>query len=140
MPNRQLTYKVKVDSASAVRDLKKVSKSVDELVRDVDKLSGEDATIQLKLAQEDLGRQLADITADVATLDSQDATIDLKMAEGDRLIASAKAEINQEVMRAKETLRSQVATLAVAGAEKILRREVDAKSHADLLRAIQAEL
>ena len=61
-------------------------------------------------------------------------------AEGDRMIAGAKAEIAQEVSRAKEALRAQVAALAVAGAEKILRREVDAKTHADLLRAVEAEL
>lgn len=61
-------------------------------------------------------------------------------AEGDRMIAGAKAEIVQEVSRAKEALRAQVAALAVAGAEKILRREVDAKTHADLLRAVEAEL
>jgi F-type H+-transporting ATPase subunit b len=61
-------------------------------------------------------------------------------AEGERLIASAKAEIEQEVMRAKEALRNQVADLAVAGASKILKREVDAKAHADLLAAIQREL
>lgn len=60
--------------------------------------------------------------------------------EGDRIVASAKAEIEQEMFRAKETLRGQVATLAVAGAEKILRREVDANAHAQLLNAIQAEL
>jgi len=60
--------------------------------------------------------------------------------EGERLIAGAKAEIGQEVSRAKEMLRAQVAVLAVAGAEKILRREVDAKAHADLLQAVQAEL
>ena len=60
--------------------------------------------------------------------------------EGARLIAAAKAEIEQEVSRAKETLRTQVATLAVAGAEQILRREVDAKTHADLLSALQAQL
>ena len=47
--------------------------------------------------------------------------------EGERLIAGAKAEIEQEVSRARETLRTQVAALAVAGAEQILRREVDAK-------------
>jgi F-type H+-transporting ATPase subunit b len=41
---------------------------------------------------------------------------------------------------AREALRAQVAALAVAGAEKILRREVDAKVHADLLQAVQAEL
>jgi F-type H+-transporting ATPase subunit b len=44
------------------------------------------------------------------------------------------------VARAREALRMQVAMLAVAGAEKILRREVDAKAHADLLQAVQAEL
>jgi len=61
-------------------------------------------------------------------------------AEGDRIIAGAKAEIDQEVFRAKESLRSQVAVLAVQGAEKILRREVDPKAHADLLNAVSAEL
>ena len=61
-------------------------------------------------------------------------------AEGDRLIVAAKAEIDQEATRARETLRESVAALAVAGAEKILRREVDAKAHADLLEAIKKEL
>jgi len=61
-------------------------------------------------------------------------------AEADRILAGAKAEIEQEVTRAKEALRNQVAELAVAGAAKILKREVDAKAHADLLAAIQREL
>ena len=60
--------------------------------------------------------------------------------EGARLIAGAKAEIEQEVSRARETLRAQVAMLAVAGAEQILRREVDAKVHADLLATVQSQL
>jgi len=60
--------------------------------------------------------------------------------EGDRMIAGAKAEIDREVFRAKETLRAQVAILAVQGAEKILRREVDATKHAELLKAVAAEL
>ncbi len=60
--------------------------------------------------------------------------------EGDRIIAGAKAEIDQEVNRAKEGLRQQVAELAVAGAEKILRREIDAKAHGDMLTAIANEL
>lgn len=60
--------------------------------------------------------------------------------EGQRLVAGAKAEIQQEVSRAKEALRAQVATLAVAGAEQILGREVDAKAHADLLRGVQSQL
>ncbi len=61
-------------------------------------------------------------------------------AEGDREKAAAKADIQQEVSRAREQLRAQVAALAVAGAEKILRREVDAKAHADLLDGIKKQL
>ncbi len=60
--------------------------------------------------------------------------------EGERLVAGAKAEIDQEVARAREALRGQVAALAVAGAEQILRREVDAKAHADLIAAVQKQL
>jgi F-type H+-transporting ATPase subunit b len=60
--------------------------------------------------------------------------------EADRIIAGAKAEIEQEIQRAREALRNQVADLAVAGASKILKREVDARTHADLLAAIQREL
>ena len=60
--------------------------------------------------------------------------------EGARLIAGAKAEIDQEVSRAREGLRIQVAALAVAGAEQILQREVDAKVHADLLAGVQSRL
>lgn len=61
-------------------------------------------------------------------------------SEGDRIIAGAKAEIDQEMNRAKESLRQQVSTLAIAGAEKILRREIDAKAHADMLTTIAKEL
>ena len=61
-------------------------------------------------------------------------------AEADRIVAAAKAEITQEVARAKESLRTAVAELAVAGASKILKREVDPKAHADLLREIQGQL
>src|SRR5213082_1945166 len=61
-------------------------------------------------------------------------------AEGERLIAAAKAEIAQEVSRAKEALRNQVADLAVAGASQILKREVDAKAHAEILAALQKQL
>jgi F-type H+-transporting ATPase subunit b len=60
--------------------------------------------------------------------------------EGGRILTGAKAEVEQEVFRAREALRQQVADLALAGAAKILRREVDAKTHADLLASIKAEL
>jgi len=60
--------------------------------------------------------------------------------EGDREKATAKADIAQEAQRAREQLREQVAALAVAGAEKILKREIDAKAHADLLDGIKKQL
>ena len=60
--------------------------------------------------------------------------------EGERLLNAAKAAIEQEVQSAKQQLREQVATLAVSGAEKILRREVDAKAHADMLNQLKAQL
>ena len=60
--------------------------------------------------------------------------------EGDRILTGAKAEIDQEVNRAKESLRAQVSALAVAGAEKILRKEINAKAHSDMLTQLAAEL
>jgi len=60
--------------------------------------------------------------------------------EGNREKAAAKAEIEQQVTRAREQLRDHVASLAVAGAEKILRREVDAKAHGELLESIKRQL
>ncbi|MDP1755234.1 MAG: F0F1 ATP synthase subunit B, partial [Methylotenera sp.] len=60
--------------------------------------------------------------------------------EGERILAGAKAEIDQEVNRAKEGLRSQVSALAIAGAEKILRKEIDAKAHSEMLSKLAAEL
>ena len=60
--------------------------------------------------------------------------------ESAREKAAAKSEIEQEASRAREQLRDQVAVLAVAGAEKILRREVDAKAHAELLESIKRQL
>ena len=61
-------------------------------------------------------------------------------AEGEREKIAAKAEIQQEMSRAREALREQVASLVVAGAEKILRREIDAKAHAELLAGIKQQL
>lgn len=78
------------------------------------------------------GEKFRSETMDQAKIDAR--------AEGDRIIAAAKAEIQQEVARAKEQLRNQVADLAVAGAAKILKREVEAKDHAELLAAIRSEL
>jgi F-type H+-transporting ATPase subunit b len=61
-------------------------------------------------------------------------------AERERIIAAAKAEAQQEYAAAREQLRNQVADLAVAGAAKILQREIDAKAHAALLDDIRRGL
>lgn len=60
--------------------------------------------------------------------------------EGNKIIAAAKADAEQQVIKARETLREQVAGLAVKGAEQILKREVNASVHADLLGRLKAEL
>jgi F-type H+-transporting ATPase subunit b len=60
--------------------------------------------------------------------------------EGDRILVAARAEIDTEVSKAKESLRAQVSELAVAGAQQILKREVDEKAHADLLDDLAARL
>lgn len=61
-------------------------------------------------------------------------------AEGDRIISGAKAEIDQEVFRAREQLRTEVSAIALAGASKILGREIDAKAHNDLLDKMVSEI
>ena len=60
--------------------------------------------------------------------------------EAERIVSAANAEIEQEVNRAREELRGQVANLAVAGASKILKREIDAKANEDLLKDLVAQI
>lgn len=61
-------------------------------------------------------------------------------AEGERIIVGARAEISQELNRAKEALRGQVVSIAIAGAEKILAREIDPKTHGDLLNQLTSRI
>lgn len=60
--------------------------------------------------------------------------------EGKRLLAGAQAEIEQEANRAKEQLRSQVAAIAIAGAEKILEATIDESAHSKLAEELAASL
>jgi F-type H+-transporting ATPase subunit b len=60
--------------------------------------------------------------------------------ERDRQLVAAKAEIEQEVNRAREELRGQVSAIAIASAEKILNREIDGKAHDDILGKLAQEL
>ncbi|MFC5522174.1 F0F1 ATP synthase subunit B [Polaromonas jejuensis] len=60
--------------------------------------------------------------------------------EANKIIAAAQAEAGQQMVKAREALREQVAVLAVKGAEQILRKEVNAGVHADLLSRLKTEL
>ena len=60
--------------------------------------------------------------------------------EGNKIVAAARAEAEQQAIQAREALREQVAALAVKGAEQILRKEVNAGVHADLLSRLKTEL
>lgn len=111
--------------------------------------AGEEGRQSLTRAEKQIAEMLteakgraSDIVAQGEKLKSEtvDQARDDAKTEGERIIAAAKAEIQQEVSRAKEALRNQVAELAVAGARQILKREVDAKAHADLLAALQKQL
>jgi F-type H+-transporting ATPase subunit b len=62
------------------------------------------------------------------------------IAEGQRLLADARNEVTLESNRAREQLRREVALIAVAGAGKLLGREIDAKAHADLLDKLALEI
>lgn len=61
-------------------------------------------------------------------------------AEGERMLAASRAEVEQESIRAREELRGEVGRIALAGAERLLRREVDRDRHADLLNQLAREL
>jgi len=60
--------------------------------------------------------------------------------EGNKIVAAAKVEADQQTVKARESLREQVAALAVKGAEQILLKEVNASVHADLLSRLKTEL
>ena len=65
---------------------------------------------------------------------------DKALDEGNRQLAAAQAEIEQEVNRAREELRAKVAELALAGAEEILRKEIDADAHKDIVEAVANQI
>ncbi len=65
---------------------------------------------------------------------------DSAQVEGARILTAAKSEVEQEAAKAREQLREKVAELAVAGAAKILEREVDAKTHKDIVEALAEQI
>ena len=93
---------------------------------------------QLSSARTDAAQRLADAERLAQTMVEE--AKGRASAEGAKIVASAKAEAEQESVKAREVLREQVAVLAVKGAEQILRREVDAGVHAELLSRLKSEL
>ncbi len=88
-------------------------------------------------------RQKAVQVVDIAHKRSNELVGEAKhvaIAEGERLVQAARTEISNEQTRARDNLRREVAALAVAGATRVLGREVDAKAHAALLDELAAEL
>ena len=69
-----------------------------------------------------------------------DEAKDNARVEGDRIVSAARAEIDKEINQAKEELRKNVATLAVAGAQKIIAKEIDASAHNAMLDDLAAKL
>jgi F-type H+-transporting ATPase subunit b len=93
---------------------------------------------QLSAARDDAAKRLADAER-LAQSMVEDAT-GRASEEAAKIIAAAKAEAEQEIVKAREALRDQVAVLAVKGAEQILRKEVNATVHGELLGRLKAEL
>ena len=93
---------------------------------------------QLSAARDDAAKRLAD--AERLAQSMIEEAKGRASAEGAKIVAAAKAEAEQESTKAREVLREQVAALAVKGAEAILRKEVNAGVHAELLGRLKAEL
>ena len=93
---------------------------------------------QLSAARNDAAKRLAD--AERLAQQMVEEAKGRASEEGAKILAAARAEAEQESVKARVVLREQVAGLAVKGAEQILRREVDAAVHAELLGRLKAEL
>lgn len=107
------------------------------------------AESDLEEAKAEVAQQLAETKAKAADIIEQankrasqiveEAKIDAR-SEGERIKAAAQADVDNQINQAREVLRSQVATLSVVGAEKILEKSVDQASHSDLLDKLASEL
>jgi F-type H+-transporting ATPase subunit b len=111
--------------------------------------AGDRGRQELELSGQRAGEEIAKARERVAEILTQaekrraeiiDEAKNAAREEGNREKAAAQAEIEQQISQAREMLREQVAALAVAGAEKILRREVNAQTHADILAQLKREI
>lgn len=107
------------------------------------------AARDLELAQKEAASKLREAKEKAAEIIEQankranqivDEAKETARTEGERIVAAAQGEIEQEANRAKEALRKQVSELAVAGAAKILGKSVDASAHDELLNTLAEEL
>ena len=101
-------------------------------------LAEKKALATLKQAKQDAAEVIA--LAEKRAAEIADEAKNQARTEAERIVTAAKADIDQEVNRAKESLRAAVAELAVAGAARILEKEVDAKAHAQLLDGVVKQL
>ena len=107
---------------------------------------GEEALVAAKAEADEIvadARKQATSILDQAHARANEIVADGKadgVKERERQLDAAKAEIEQETNRAREELRGQVSAIAVASAEKILRREIDGKQHEDILGQLASEL
>ncbi len=111
--------------------------AAEQAQKDLD-LAQERAAEQLKEAKQE-AQAIIDATRSRANQMIEEAKNDAR-EEGERLKEAAIAEIDQEINRAKEVLRAQVAALALNGAEKVLGATIDAEKHSELLNQLAAEL
>ena len=101
-----------------------------------------DAEKQVEAAMLAARTEAADLVAQ-AQKRSNDMVVEAKdtaVAEGERMLEAARAQIEQESNAARDKLRGEVAALALAGAEKILAREIDAVSHEQMLNELAGQL
>ncbi len=103
-------------------------------------LANANKSVQAQLAQsrDEIAQRLADAEKRAAAI--VDEAKQRASQEAAKIVSDAKAEADQQAIQARETMREQVAGLAVKGAEQILRREVSAQVHADLLSRLKSEL
>ncbi len=107
---------------------------------------GQEKLVQSRAEADEIveeARRQATTILDQANSRANDIVADGKadgVKERERQLAAATAEIEQESNRAREELRGQVSAVALAGAEKILNREIDAKTHEDILSKLAQEL
>jgi F-type H+-transporting ATPase subunit b len=126
-----------------VKALDERAKKIADGLAAADKAKSDLAHAEKKVVEE-LRKARESATDVVPLLKSRLQCSSMKRAEAARIIAQAReaaeAEAGVAAQRAKEALRDQVAHLAVAGAEKILRKEINAQAHADLLANLKQEL